>query len=214
VEGLEAGADGYLFSTATPSEINAIVKVHQRAKQRIDRLHRATEIARDLADKDHLTGLYNRRFFDAGLSDLLRRCESQQLPLSVLTLDIDHFKKINDRLGHGVGDDVLREVARRIEGNVRVSDIACRVGGEEFIVIMPGTELDKARRVGERLRLQFSRKPIRTSAMSEPVKLTVSIGVTGYDRLTDSLDQLLRRADKALYDAKAQGRNRVICSIA
>ena len=122
-------------------------------------------------------------------------------------LDLDHFKQVNDRPGHGAGDDVLREVARRIQATVREIDVPARYGGEEIAVLLPETGLDTAREVAERIRLAVMDAPIDTR--KGPVPVTLSAGVAVLDGRKGDLATLLEAADKALYQAKAAGRNRV-----
>ena len=135
-------------------------------------------------------------------------------PVSALLIDIDHFKRINDTFGHDVGDEVLREFAVRLATNVRAIDLACRLGGEEFVVIMPDSGLEGAHRVAERLRLHISGSPFRVAGADEPLAVTVSIGVAATLSESDTPDALIKRADAAVYAAKRAGRNQVISSAA
>jgi two-component system cell cycle response regulator len=134
--------------------------------------------------------------------------------VAALVIDIDHFKKINDSFGHGVGDEVLREFAVRLASNVRAIDLPVRYGGEEFVVIMPDTRLKDAQRIAERVRLHVAGSPFRVMGGDELLSVTISIGVAASHGGADTPQALLRRADEALYEAKAQGRNRVIAHAA
>ena len=125
-------------------------------------------------------------------------------------MDIDHFKRINDTFGHDIGDEVLKEFAVRLATNVRGIDLACRYGGEEFVVLMPDTELKDALRIAERLRLHVSGTPFRAPGLSEPLSVTISVGVACTEGQGDTPDALLKRADEAVYEAKAHGRNQVV----
>ncbi len=129
-------------------------------------------------------------------------------------MDIDHFKRINDSFGHDVGDEVLREFAVRLATNVRVIDLPCRFGGEEFVVIMPDTPLAGAERVAERLRLHVSGSPFYVSGAAELLTVTISIGVACTLGPDDTPEALLKRADDAVYEAKSKGRNLVIAKAA
>jgi two-component system cell cycle response regulator len=131
-------------------------------------------------------------------------------PVSALLVDIDHFKRINDTFGHDVGDEVLREFAVRLATNVRAIDLACRYGGEEFVVIMPDTQLKDALRIAERLRLHVSGTPFRVLGLAEPLTVTISVGVACTLGADDTQEALLKRADAAVYEAKAHGRNQVV----
>jgi diguanylate cyclase (GGDEF)-like protein len=160
-----------------------------------------------LATVDELSGLPNRRASMAYLEDCLRRAHTLDQPLSVLMVDIDHFKSINDRHGHAKGDEVIREVARTLGGAVRLQDRAGRIGGEEFLVVLPGATTSHAQAIAERMRAGVQQLGWSDAGESDPV--TVSIGVASrVDR--DSAASLVTRADQALYAAKNQGRNRVV----
>jgi two-component system cell cycle response regulator len=135
-------------------------------------------------------------------------------PVSALMIDIDHFKKINDNFGHDIGDEVLREFAVRLASNVRAIDLPCRFGGEEFTVIMPGARLQDAERVAERIRLHVAGSPFRVAGGGELLTVTISIGVSSTIGENDTPELLLKRADEAVYEAKAAGRNRVIARAA
>ena len=167
----------------------------------------AAEQARHAAVCDHLTGLGNRRaFFDAAEIEL-GRWRRVPRPLSLLMIDVDQFKKINDAHGHPAGDEVLRHIAGLMSATFRQVDVVARIGGEEFAVLLPAADLASAQRVAERLRAALEAQPAPTEA--GPVQCTVSIGIATMDEATASVDALLKRADDALYRAKHSGRNRV-----
>jgi diguanylate cyclase (GGDEF)-like protein len=172
-----------------------------------ERLVRVFRGMQRLAERDALTGLANRRRLRAAGEHEHRRARRSGQPLAALMLDLDHFKQVNDRYGHGAGDDVLRETARRIKATVREMDVAARYGGEEFAVVLPETDLDTARDVAERIRLAVADAPIDTR--QGPVAVTLSAGVATLDVRGRGLGGLLEAADAALYQAKAAGRNRV-----
>nr|WP_286009734.1 GGDEF domain-containing protein [Salinicola sp. S1-1-2] len=157
-----------------------------------------------LASTDALTGLCNRR---ALLRATIRQMHAKRhTPLSLLLIDIDHFKNINDKWGHPVGDQVLRAMAERLRDTLRDASLAGRIGGEEFAVVLPETALDRAAIVGERLRAAMADSPI-VELEHTPLTITISIGVTQHV-WGESLRQLATRADRALYRAKHEGRNR------
>ncbi len=166
-----------------------------------------TEKARQAAVCDHLTGIDNRRSFFEAAEIELRRWRRLPRPLSLLMIDADQFKKINDTHGHPVGDEVLRHIARLMGSTFRQIDMVARIGGEEFAVLLPGSDLASAQRVAERLRAALEAQPAPTDA--GPVRCTVSIGIATMDEATASVEALLKRADEALYAAKHGGRNRV-----
>lgn len=159
-----------------------------------------------LAQEDTLTGLANRRHFQTEAERTLARATRYPEPISLLMLDVDHFKQVNDAWGHQNGDEVLMEAVRRICQSLRTTDMPARWGGEEFIVLLPQTTKEMARQVAERLRQYFAAMPFTTSLTSLPV--TVSIGATQW-KPGEALDHLISRADTALYRAKEKGRNRV-----
>jgi diguanylate cyclase (GGDEF)-like protein len=161
-----------------------------------------------LARTDMLTALSNRRdFYDLAAKEVARSARHPH-PLSLLLMDIDHFKKINDTHGHAIGDQVLRKLARSLGDALREVDLPARMGGEEFAVLMPETELGQALQVAERLRAALEQTTVDV-ADGPPLRFTVSIGVTQWDPADADIDATLARADAALYRAKHQGRNRV-----
>jgi diguanylate cyclase (GGDEF)-like protein len=178
-------------------------------KERSQAEQRASDL-QTLAAIDFLTGIYNRRQFEALARAELARCQRYMRPLSVLMIDIDHFKAVNDRLGHAAGDRVLQNVASICRAEKRDSDIIARIGGEEFAVMLPETTETAALQFAERLRNQ-----VRDSApmiFGEKVSVTISIGVAGATIRTAGIETLLRQADRALYEAKRSGRDRVVLS--
>ncbi len=163
---------------------------------------------RDLASRDSLTGLSNRREFLEKARAEHKRFERNGRPFAVVLLDIDHFKKVNDTHGHDCGDAVLTGVARTLERNLRQQDVVARWGGEEFICLLPETDLAGARKAAEKLRLGLA--GATHSCAGAEVSLTATLGVSMLDGV-DSLEECIKRADRALYRGKRQGRNQVIC---
>ncbi len=163
---------------------------------------------------DALTGWSNRRYLEARLHEEIARCRRERAPLACLMIDVDHFKAVNDRYGHLVGDDVLRGVARRIGNEVRGSDVAARYGGEEFVILLPATEAQAGGVLAERIRAVVADRPFELGGGREPLRVTVSIGVAHLDPeaagAADAGARLIASADAALYEAKAAGRNRVV----
>jgi diguanylate cyclase (GGDEF)-like protein len=163
---------------------------------------------------DPLTGIYNRRYLDRRLAEEVLRARRYAEPLSILLVDIDHFKRVNDVHGHPMGDVVLRGFGRLTCGVMRVCDIGARYGGDEFMVITPSVEAQAAGVLAERLRLAVSQgtDPNGERLWPPVVSITVSIGVASLSAEVEQPDQLLRLADAALYQAKETGRNRVVIS--
>ncbi|MBN8607452.1 MAG: PleD family two-component system response regulator [Caulobacterales bacterium] len=210
IRALELGAHDIIVRPIDEDEIIARARTLMRRKRYMDALRSRLDQSLELAITDQLTNLYNRRFLTAQLGPLVQRAQCGGDNVSVMVIDIDHFKRCNDTFGHDVGDAVLREFAVRLATNTRPSDYACRMGGEEFVVIMPRTPGDIACLAAERLRRNICAAPFSIPSLSEPIDVTVSIGVACSERADDSADLLLKRADEALYEAKQAGRNRVI----
>lgn len=207
VDGMEAGADDYLTKPFNAHELRVRLRAGCRILDLQEQLLHAREALREQATHDGLTQLLNR----SAVLDVLRReaarAERERQPLSLLMLDLDRFKNINDTYGHLEGDAVLREAAQRLRAAGRCYDSIGRYGGEEFLVVLPGCTLADARAQGERLREIIGSTPFGTG--QETRRITVSIGVS-HARSGDA-DNLIRDADEALYLAKAHGRNRVMC---
>ena len=210
IKALEIGVNDLLARPVDPGELSARVRTQIRRKRYTDYLRNNLDQSFELAVTDQLTGLHNRRYMAGQLKALVERAGKGGEPVSLLAIDIDHFKQINDGFGHDVGDEVLREFALRLASNVRAHDLAVRQGGEEFLVVMPGTRLEDAHRIAERLRLHIAGSPFQIAAGAEALTVTISIGVATSLLGEQKPDGLLKRADKAMYEAKAAGRNRVI----
>ncbi len=157
---------------------------------------------------DGLTGVYNRRWLDQMLPRLVQRSEQDDLPISVLMIDIDHFKKVNDNYGHSVGDSVLRIVAETLVNKVRPGDLVVRYGGEEFCVLLPETDLEGGIGAGERARAAIHDAAISDASGNPLPGITISVGLAQW-RAGENVDELLKRADEALYQAKSLGRDRL-----
>jgi two-component system cell cycle response regulator len=207
---LELGAHDIIVRPIDEDEIVARARTLMKRKRYVDALRQRLDQSLELAITDQLTSLYNRRFVGSQLGPLVQRAQCGGEPVSVMTIDIDHFKQCNDSYGHDVGDAVLREFAARLASNVRPSDFACRMGGEEFIVIMPRTSGDIACLAAERLRRLVCATPFAAAGLPQPLDITVSIGVACSAGAEDSAETLLKRADEALYEAKRAGRNLVV----
>ena len=159
---------------------------------------------------DHLTGLYNRRYFMNRAGEEIERSLRHQAPLSVLMIDIDHFKDFNDTYGHATGDRVLQTVARAMKDALRKPDICSRHGGEEFAVLLPNTPGDNAYFVAERVRRTLGGTRYTGLGLPPEVNITISVGVATCPRDATVLDELMELSDKALYRAKAEGRDMVV----
>ncbi|MEZ5938105.1 MAG: PleD family two-component system response regulator [Hyphomonadaceae bacterium] len=208
VRALEVGASDIVVKPIDSEELNARVKTQIRKKRYLDALRNRLDQSLELVVTDQLTGLHNRRYMRAQLEQFVKRANMGGQGVSVLMVDIDHFKRINDVYGHGAGDDVLREFGRRMREHVRPTDLACRYGGEEFVIIMPDTAPGFASSAAERLRQTVAETPFLIGD-GDSLAVTMSGGVATIVPPDETVDALLKRADEALYAAKSAGRNRV-----
>jgi len=209
IAGLEAGADDYLTKPVYPAELRARLRCGRRILQLEDRLIEAREEMRHKATHDALTSLLNRGFILELLQRELERARRQPTSIVLLLGDLDHFKKINDEHGHPVGDEVLRETARRMARVVRPYDAVGRYGGEEFLVVLTGCDAEQGRKRAEQIRAAIASQPVATER--GPVPVTMSIGiVASCDWERADAERLVHEVDKALYQAKAAGRNGVV----
>jgi two-component system, cell cycle response regulator len=206
---LDMGVNDYLLRPVDKQELMARVNTQIKRWRYTEQLRTNVKQSIEMAVTDALTGLYNRRFMEKQLSALAMSAANRGKPLAILVIDVDYFKSINDNHGHDVGDRVLQELSCRLKDGLRNLDLACRTGGEEFIIVLPDTDRAVALRVGERLRKIISLKPFNAGVKSGPLSITVSIGVAAFEGSDDSMEGLLKRADDALYQAKRDGRNRV-----
>ncbi len=209
-KGLDLGANDYLIRPVDRNELLARARTQIRRKRLQERLRENYRRSLSLALIDELTGLYNRRYVLAHLGELLARMGDGGPGTALLMFDVDRFKAVNDKYGHPAGDDVLRELAARMLRQVRSVDLVARLGGEEFVAVMPETNLAGAAVVAERLRLAVAQEPFVVQGTGEKLPVTISIGVAATDDGGDSVETLLKRADDALYRAKNTGRNRVV----
>jgi two-component system cell cycle response regulator len=206
---LDLGVNDYLMKPMDRQELLARVRTQIRRRRYQNRLRVLYEESITLASTDPLTGVFNRRYLDTHLDQLLARANEAHKHLSVAFCDIDHFKNLNDTYGHAVGDEVLVEFCRRMTRNLRSFDLVSRIGGEEFVVVMPDTPPERAQRIAERLRQRIEEEPFKVSTGAE-IRATISVGVTTCREDDDLAADLLRRADEAMYRAKRSGRNKVI----
>lgn len=213
VRALDLGVNDFISRPIERNELMARVRTQIRRHRYAMELRQSVNNSIAQAVTDDLTGLYNRRYFDRHLNILLGKAQAQERELAVMILDIDHFKAVNDTYGHDAGDVVLREFSARVKRNIRGVDLACRFGGEEFVVLMPDTDTNNAELVAERVRQAIAEKPFEIGAL-RPLSVTVSVGVSFNESGADTPETLIKRADVALYRAKREGRNRVILDAA
>ncbi len=211
---LDIGVHDYLLRPIERNELKARIRTQLRKKRYAERLRSSVAQSLELAITDPLTGLYNRRYMESHLGTLVEHAIQRRKAISLMVIDIDFFKSVNDNHGHDVGDEVLKEFAGRIRENIRGIDMACRMGGEEFVLVMPDTDMALAYTIAERLRQSIGGVPFDVNATSGALSITISIGMSTLEREDDDADTLLKRADKALYRAKRDGRNRVVADAA
>ena len=209
VRALEIGVNDYLVRPFDKHEMLARVRTQIRKKRYTERLRDSVQLSIEAAVTDPLTGLYHRRYMETHVGTLVDQAAARNKPLSVLVLDIDYFKSINDTYGHDAGDDVLQDFAIRIRKSIRGIDLACRYGGEEFVVVMPETDMAVATMVAERLRRRIASEPFPIQKGTRTIDVTISIGIAALAP-DDDAAAVIKRADQALYRAKRDGRNRVV----
>lgn len=209
LKALELGVNDLMPKPVDPEELRARARTLLKRKRYADHLRASVDRSLELAVTDQLTGLHNRRYMEAQLKGLMTRAAHGGPPVSVLIVDLDYFKRVNDGHGHDAGDDVLRAFAARLASNFRPTDLVCRFGGEEFVVIMPDTRAREAEVIAQRLRQHVQDAAFRLPT-GEDLSMTISGGVAVSEGPGDSPDSILKRADEALYRAKTEGRNRIL----
>ena len=214
LKALELGVNDILLRPVDSEELEARARTQIKRKRYADFLKQKLDYSLEMAVTDALTGLHNRRYMAGQLQALMSRAGHGGDTVAVLVLDIDHFKLVNDGFGHDAGDEVLREFAVRLATNVRAIDLPCRLGGEEFVVVMPGASLEDAAQVADRIRRDVGAQPFPIMGGTEFLTVTVSVGVAASTGASDTPDALLKRADEGVYEAKARGRNQVIARAA
>jgi two-component system, cell cycle response regulator len=213
LRGLDMGVNDYVLRPIERHELMARVRTQVKRKRHSDLLKARLEESVEMAITDGLTGLHNRRYMEGHLKTLVAQSIRSGRSLSLLVADIDFFKSVNDTYGHDAGDNVLREFAQRFRRNTRGIDLACRLGGEEFVIIMPDTDLARAIQVGERLRATIAAEPFEVTPGNN-LTVTASVGISTIEYQEDTPEALFKRADNALYSAKREGRNRVVADAA
>jgi two-component system cell cycle response regulator len=213
LRGMDIGVNDYLMRPIDRHELLARIRTQIKRKRFNDYLRNRLEESVELAIIDPLTGLHNRRYLENHLRTLVEGAIRSGRPVSVLMADIDHFKRVNDTHGHDGGDIILKEFAARLKCNTRGIDLACRLGGEEFVVIMPETDMVRALQVAERTRAMIASEPFQLRPELK-LRVTASVGLATLESVEDTPETILKRADNALYAAKRRGRNRVAADAA
>lgn len=215
VRALELGVNDYVMRPLEKLELYARLRTQIKRKCYNDLLRQSLHRTITMAVTDSLTGLHNRRYLDTHMPVLLSRATGRERPLSVVMIDFDHFKRVNDKYGHDGGDDVLREFAVRLRSKIRGLDVMCRYGGEEFAIVLPDTDLAAAAAVAERIREAVAEQPFLLAGGKHQIDMTISIGIAALRLMGgDTVEALFVRTDAALYEAKKKGRNRIVLSAA
>jgi two-component system, cell cycle response regulator len=214
LRGLELGVQDFLVRPIDRNELLARVRTQVRRKRFADLLRDSVQNSMEMAVTDQLTGLHNRRYLDTHVGLLFDQSALRARPLSLLMLDIDKFKLVNDTYGHDAGDEVLKEFAARVKTCTRAIDVIARMGGEEIVVALPDTALDAASAVAERIRAYIEGRGFAIHNGSREIRITVSIGVASRVPADSDPQALMKRADEALYSAKGNGRNQVVAAAA
>ncbi|MCC8467679.1 MAG: PleD family two-component system response regulator [Rickettsia endosymbiont of Eriopis connexa] len=209
VKGIELGINDYFVYPIEESELLARIRTQLRRKQYQDNLRNDLEQSVNLAAKDGLTGLFNRRYFDIHLKQMIEKANKESIKLYLLMCDIDNFKHVNDTYGHQAGDKVLTIVSRILKNTLRVTDLIARFGGEEFTILLTDIDISKAIETAERVRVKIEYMDFHIEDQIAPLKKTISIGVTEYKK-EESIESFIERADKAMYEAKTTGKNKVV----
>ncbi len=212
LRGLEIGVNDYLLRPVDKNELLARARTQIRKRRYTDHLRDNVQNSIEMAITDALTGLHNRRYMETHVNALAEQATTRGKPLALMILDIDFFKAINDTYGHDAGDDVLREFAVRIRKSIRGIDLACRYGGEEFVIVMPETDLHVAGMVADRLRRSVAGETFAIEKGARRIDVTVSIGISSLEGKSEAVADVMKRADQSLYRAKHDGRNRVVAT--
>jgi two-component system cell cycle response regulator len=208
LDAMQAGADDYLVKPFDELELKARLLVGKRILDLQEELVSAREAMRHAATHDSLTGLLNRGEIVAMLQRELERSRREHYPVGVILGDIDHFKSVNDTLGHLFGDEALREIGRRLRAQLRIYDGVGRYGGEEFLIVLPNCDLPHAMLRANELRENISKTPVLCSGEETLITMSMGVAVSACDKKND-LEVLVKQADAGLYEAKEKGRNRI-----
>lgn len=207
IKGMEIGINDYFITPIDNNELIARVKTQLRKKIYIDKLKADLEQNFNLSIKDSLTNIFNRRYFDNHIKLMIESAKQSSKNLSVIMLDIDDFKSVNDIYGHQAGDELLKSISDILIGNLRVTDLVSRYGGDEFVILIPDLSISDVLKICERLKSKIEKTNFNIPGQSAIIKKTISMGVAEYKN--QSVKQFIEEADKALYNSKGAGKNQV-----
>lgn len=208
IKGLELGINDYFIYPVDENELLARIRTQLRRKKYQDELRNELDQSLNLSFKDSLTGIYNRRYFDVHIEQLIEDSKSTHSNICLVMLDIDHFKDINDKYGHQIGDLVLKSITDALSKSIREIDLLARYGGEEFVIVFSNVDIEQGALLCERLRETVENLDIQIPESNKIIRRTISIGISEYQN-QESIKQFIERADKALYQSKSNGRNKV-----
>ena len=209
IKALELGINDYFIYPIEQNELLAKIRTQLRRKYYQDSLRNDLELSVNLSMKDGLTGVFNRHYFDIHIKQITQKANDSKMPLCMLICDVDDFKQVNDTYGHQAGDIIIKTIAATLKDMLRVTDLVARYGGEEFTVFLNDVTIDQAMSIAESVRKQVESISFEIKTNEEPIKKTISIGVTIY-KTGESINDFIERADKALYQAKEAGKNTVV----
>jgi two-component system, cell cycle response regulator len=209
LKGIEIGINDYFIYPGDKSELQARVRTQLKKKKYQDNLRAELEESIDLATKDGLTGLFNRRYFDIHIKQMVTKSIGTGNKISMMMFDMDHFKQVNDTYGHPTGDAVLKTLSSTLKSSFKITDLIARYGGEEFVVVLSNTDLNSGLQIAEKVRQKIETTDFVIPNNEIPLKKTTSIGIAEYQE-GESIPDFISRADKALYKAKQTGRNKVV----
>ena len=209
IKGMELGINDYFMYPVDKSELKARVRTQLRRKQYQDNLRSELEESVDLSTKDGLTAVFNRRYFDIHVKQMVQKSQETKKPICIMMFDMDHFKQVNDTYGHPAGDAVLKTLASVLKASFRVTDLIARYGGEEFIVLLNNIDLQETLKIAEKTRALIEATEFAIPAPIGVIHKTTSIGVVEYNQ-GDTVEEFVSKVDKALYEAKETGRNKVV----
>ena len=214
MRGLDMGVNDYMVRPMCSNEMLARIHTQIKRKKYADHLKYCLERSVERSITDSLTGLHNRHYLETHLKTVFAEAVQENKSLSILLTDIDFFKPVNDTYGHDAGDLVLKQFAQRLRSNTRNIDLVCRLGGEEFVIVMPDTNLKECYYVAERVRKSIEQEMFVLPENDIKLEITTSVGIASFDKNMKTPEDFLKRADMALYRAKHDGRNRVAADAA